>query len=61
MLKVTHVNIGTVVVACSPENPTFHADNGHWYLSQGIDRTNGVQVIQNSLPNGLTQAEQKEL
>jgi purine nucleoside permease len=48
------------VIAAFADNPSFHADTGHWYLSKGIVGINNVRLIQKTLPNEQNQEEQRE-
>jgi hypothetical protein len=50
-INVDNIENKPVFVACGSENPSFHADTGHWYLSQGIVGINNVPVIQMTLLN----------
>ena len=59
-INVANIDIKPVFVARSLENPSFHADTGHWYLSQGIVGINNVCVIQKTLLNEQNQEEQQE-
>jgi hypothetical protein len=54
-------NAENIFVSSRPENPSFHADTGHWYLSIGVTHINGVPVIQRSSPSELLQEEQRGL
>ena len=60
-INMANVNIKSVFVAGSLENPSFHADTGHWYLSQGVVGINNVRFIQKTLLNEQSQEEQQEL
>jgi len=51
MSKILDVNNSPLFAACTPENPTFHADSAHWYLSKGIVGINNVFFIQKTSPN----------
>lgn len=59
-INVTEFNAGSVFVVCSPINPSFHADSGHWYLSQGIVGINNVSLIQKTSLSEQHLVEQKE-
>lgn len=59
-LKVADVNASPVFIACSPANPSFHADTGHWYLSKGIVGINNVCLIQKPLLNEQHHEERQE-
>jgi hypothetical protein len=59
-VKGADVNASPVLIACSPANPSFHADSSYWYLSKGIVGINNVCLIQKPLLNERHQQEQQE-
>ena len=40
-----------VASGCTPTDPSFYADSGHWYLSKGIIGINNISVIRKTLLN----------
>ena len=46
------VDINSVnAIGCTPSDPSFHADSGHWYLSKGISGINNISFIRRTLLN----------
>lgn len=59
-IKVSNIENNPTFLASSPENPSFHADTGHWYLSQGVVGINNISVIEMTSLNEQNQEEQLE-